>query len=370
MADKKSKKDEDVSDKEIKKQGKIKKTEERQRKLIEVLKLFSPGTSLRNALDWILHAGMGAFIVIDNEQISNIAEGGFRVNCKFSSQKLVELAKMDGGIILSQDLKKIKSANVLFIPRSDIFSSETGTRHKSAERTAKQTGAVTIAVSERRKKITIYFGKENYTLESSSEIMRRASESLQVLEKQKEIYLDSLSNLNLLEVTDFVSVSDICSLLQRIEIIGRISGRIKRYLIELGKEGDLISLRLKELIRGVDLEKNDLLKDYFPSKSENIMGVLDKMDLDFLLNVSNLSRILFEELHDKQIYPKGFRILNKTNLLDKDVELLLGKFKSLGEIFDADEEVLKKIFDSERKAKSIKKILADLKEKIIMGKKI
>jgi diadenylate cyclase len=359
-----------ISKKELEKQGKIKKTEEKKRKLIETLKLFSPGTSLRNALDWILHAGMGAFIVIDNEEISNVSEGGFRVNCKFSSQKLVELAKMDGGIILLDDLKKIKSANVLFVPRSDIFTSETGTRHKAAERVAKQTGAVTIAVSERRRKITIYFGDESYTLESSSEIMRRASESLQVLEKQKEIYLDSLNNVNLLEITDFASVSDICSLLQRIEIIRRISGRIKRYLIELGKEGDLISLRLKELIRGVDSEKDALLKDYFPSKSESIMNSLDRMDLDFLLNVSNLFRILFEELHDREIYPRGFRILRKTTLLDKDMELLLGKFKTLGEIFDVDEEKLTKIFESSRKSESIKKVLADLKEKIIMGKKI
>ena len=154
---------------------------EEKREFIDVLKIFAPGTAIRTALDDIMHAGMGALIVVEKEGLSNIVDGGFRINCKFTSQKLVELAKMDGAMILSSDLKKIVYANTLLTPSGKIPSRETGTRHKAAERTAKQFETAVIAVSERKKKITLYFGEESHNLEETSEILRRAAETADVL---------------------------------------------------------------------------------------------------------------------------------------------------------------------------------------------
>jgi len=343
---------------------------EKKRDFIEVLKMFSPGTSLRLALDDILRARMGALIVINTEKLFEIVEGGFKVNCKFSAQRLVELAKMDGAIIISEDLKKILSSNVLLFPDVRIPTKETGTRHKAAERTAKHTGTIVIAVSQRKNKITVYSGDISYELENSSEILRRAAETLQILEKQKEIFNDLLINLNILEINNLVTTSDISTVLQRIEIIKRISEMVKRYLVELGKEGIIVSMRLKELTKNLGKERDLILKDYFESKSPKADSILDSMNFDFLLETPNISRMLFEELHDKPISARGVRILSRINLLEKDSDVLLGSFKSISEILDADRETFVKIFKNESLVDSLRHNLENLRERIMAGKNI
>ena len=92
---------------------------------INVLKKFAPGTSVRTVIDDLIRAKIGALIVIDKEGLSNIIDGGFRINCRFTPQKLVELAKMDGAIILSEDLKRIIYVNTLLNPSIKIKTKET-----------------------------------------------------------------------------------------------------------------------------------------------------------------------------------------------------------------------------------------------------
>jgi len=338
--------------------------------LIEVLKKLAPGTSIRTALDDIMRARMGALIVVDKEGVLNLVEGGFRVNCKFSSQKLVELAKMDGAIVLSDDLKKIFYANALLAPNVNIKSKETGTRHQAAERTSKQTGAIVIAVSERKNKITLYYGDLRYVLEQSSEVLRRATETLQILEKQKEIFKDLMINLNILEINNLTTTNDVCGVLQRIEMIKRISDIVRRCLVELGKEGIIVSMRLKELVKGLNNDKDMILRDYFGSKALKIESILRNMNFDFLLEVSNISRVLFEELHEKSISPRGVRILSKTNLLEKDVKLLINHFGTLDKVFDADRDDLTKVLKNEDLVDSLRADLESLREKILVGKKV
>jgi len=346
------------------------KSEENEINLIDILKKFSPGTSIRTALEDIMRSGMGALIVVDKEGFSNIVEGGFKVNCKFSPQRLVELAKMDGAIILSEDLKKILYANTLLFPSIQWSTKETGTRHKAAERTAKQLKTVVIAVSERKNKITIYYKDVNYELEKTSEILRRAAETLQILEKQKEIFNDLMININILEINNLVTISDVCDVLQRIEILKRISDMVKRYLVELGKEGIIVSMRLKELTKNLNKEREMILKDYFKSKSLRIDSLLEDMNFDFLLETSNLSKVLFGESHDKSISPIGIRILSKTNLSEKEIELLIKNFKTLDKIFDIDNDSLIKLFKKKELVDSFNKELKDLREKIMSGRKI
>src|SRR3989344_4295635 len=297
--------------------------------IIHVLKLFSPGTSIRTSLDDMLRAKMGALIVIDKEGLSNIVDGGFRINCKFSTQRLVELAKMDGAIIIS----------------------------------------IVIAVSERKNKVTIYCGEEKHILEKSSEILRRATETLQILEKQKESYDDELSHLNVLEVTNLTTTNDVCNILQRIEVIRRASEMVRRYLIELGKEGIIVSMRLKELTKNLSKEREMLLKDYFRDNHIHADDILSNMDLDSLLETATISKILFEELSDKPISPIGLRILNKTNLQSEIINLIKDNF-GLEKIFATPEEGLINIFKDKEKVKFISQELSSLREKILAGKKI
>ena len=335
---------------------------------LDVLRMVAPGTSLRVALDDFLNAKMGALIAFDNGNLGPILEGGFRVNTKFTAQKLVELAKMDGAIILSKDGKEIINANTLLFPDISIHTKETGTRHKAAERTSKQANTLVIAVSERKNKISLYYGDAAYQLERSSEILRRASETLQILEKQRDIFDELLSDLNSLELRRHATINDVCMVLQRVEIMKRVTDVVQRYLIELGKEGMIVKMRLKELMGGLQKEEELILKDYFGSAHSSSLEILEKMDFDFLLEPMNISRLLFEELHDKTISPRGIRILGKTNLLERYVDLLVGNFENLSEILTASNEKILKVLESEAMLAFFREEIYNLKEKVNLGK--
>lgn len=336
----------------------------------DILRMFAPGTSMRSALDDLLRARMGALIIFENELTEKLFDGGFKINSNFSSQKLVELCKMDGAIILDKDGKKILFANTLLIPSPEIPTKETGTRHKAAERTAKQANAITIAVSERKNKISIYYGDIKHELEESSEILRRASETLQILEKQKEDFDDLMTNFNVLEISNLVTINDVCRILQKMEIIKRISDDVKKYLIELGKEGLIVSMRLRELTRNLLKEEEIIARDYFDSVANDTLGILERMNFDFLLEISNVARMLFGELQDKSISPKGLRLLKKTNLLERHVDSLIGRFKNLDKILSANSEQLLEILESDNVIAFFKTEIYNLREKIMVGKKL
>lgn len=341
------------------------KNQEREKDFMDVLKMFAPGTSIRNALDDLLKAGMGGLIVVDNGNIFSVFQKGFGIHSRFTSQKLIEVAKMDGAIILSRNIKKILFANAFLFPDPNIPTRETGTRHKAAERTAKQTGAIVIAISERKNKISLYQGDKRYELKESSEVLRRAAETLQILEKQRENFNEVINNLNLLELQRMVTINDVCVVIQKFEIIKRISDVVKRYLVELGREGAIVSMRLKDLTKGMDREEELLLRDYFGNNYSYAEKVLGKMDFDFLLEPLNISRMLFEELQDKQISPKGHRILRKTNILEKYIGSLIANFKFLDKILLASDEELLKIFQNEGMLAFFKEEIYSLREKLM-----
>ncbi len=351
-----------------KKISKIKKDEEKE--FINVLKKFSPGTALRTALDDLMRARMGALIVVSREGISKVRWGGFKLNTIFTPQKLVEVAKMDGAIILSEDLKRIEYINTLLSPNVRISSKETGTRHQAAERTSKELNTISVAVSERKNKITVYYKDRSYVLEDSAEVLRKATETLQILEKQREIYGELKSNLNLLEINDIVTAGDICNVLQRIEIIKRISHMIRRNLIELGKEGVIVSMRLRELTGGLDKERSLILKDYFKARYSKVDSILKNMDFDFLIETSNITKTIFGENYDKEIHPKGYRLLSKTNISERKIETLVKHFKNLSKIFNSGKEELSGAIKNQKYVKIIMDEIGNLREKILVGKQI
>jgi diadenylate cyclase len=334
---------------------------------LEVLGRLSPGKNLRTALDDILEGESGALIVVDCPELRNIIDGGFRINTKFTAQKLAELAKMDGAIILSDDLQKILFANVLLVPKSDISSNETGTRHKAAERTAKQTGTIVIAVSERRSKITLFYEEKKYILENSEHLLRRATETLNILEKQREIFDDILKNLNILEITKLVSVADVCAVLQRIEVIVKMMDSMKRYLTELGNQGTIIRMRVREIFKGIEALEESLIRDY-SNKPQNTKRILDSITFDGVIDTESLSRMIFEASPDTQLAPKGYRLLEKLNLTEREIRAIIGRFENFYNLLEANEEELSKILKG--KTESFKKELGNLKEQIFIGKKV
>ncbi len=338
------------------------------RTFVDVLKIFAPGTSLRSALDDLLRARMGALIVFDTPELASVMEGGFSIKCRFSPQKLVELAKMDGAIILSKDGKKILHANAMLHPNLEIFSRETGTRHKSAERTAKQVNTIVAAVSERKNKISVYYCEEKHELESASVLLARTSEVLQVLEKQREIFNDLLRKFNVLEVNNLVTINDVSNILRRIEMMKRVADLVKRNLIELGKDGMIISMRLRELVGEIPKIEEYLLEDYFNIDSSRILKLVDSLSFDALLESGTMYDLLSNEVSDKFVSPKGIRLLKRMGLEEKALGLLLSNFDCLKKILKADDESLFEVFGSFEDVEFFKSSLNELKQNILLNK--
>ena len=344
--------------------------EEKEQELINMLRLVAPGTALRTALDDVLKGELGGLIVIGNTTaIMNIINGGFELNCKFTPQKLIEICKMDGAVVLDNDVKKIVYANTLLIPDFMIPTNETGTRHKAAERTARQTNQFVIAISERKKHITLYKGNLRYVLKPTSEVLSRAGETIRMLEKHKEILTELLLNLNVLEFTSLSSLSDVILLLQRMEICERIADIIRRYIIELGAEGTLVKIQLKELVKGIAEEEILLLRDY--SKKDPLLTKvhLGEISLEDLIEPENIIKVLNYSRIDEPVATKGIRILEKVSLSSEDLQKLVDRFGNLQTIIDSQMENLMEVL-GENKSKILQKELTHLKEQVMLGKKI
>ena len=334
---------------------------------LDILKKTSFGTGLREALNNIVSGGMGALILVHNPNAINVFQGGFKVNCKFTSKRLVELAKMDCAIVLSEDFKKILYANTLLIPNSSLSTMETGSRHQAAERAAKQINGLVIAISQRMGKITIFYRNSKYILQNTEDLLRRATETLQILEKQRDVFDELTTNLNILEVTDLVSVGDVCNLLQRLGMIKKMAEIINEYIIGLGKDGLIVRMRMREITKGIDKNKDFMAKDY-GLKDSRIKPFFDNLNFEELLDTENIARNLFEELLDKEVFTKGYRILSKSDLDKDSIEILIKNFKNLNNIFSASKQDLVNIFGE--KAEDFIKNLNNLREQIMIGKKI
>jgi diadenylate cyclase len=334
---------------------------------LDILKKLSPGTALREGLEDVLKARDGALVVICDPGKFNIFEGGFKVNCKFTSKRLAELAKMDGAIIISEDFKKIIYANTLLVPDRIYTSIETGTRHQAAEKTAKQIDGLVIAVSERRGKITVYYKNSRFVLQNTEELLRRATETLRILEKQREVFDELLLNLNILEVTNLVTISEVCTILQRMQMIKKMSDIIHEQIIELGKEGVILRMRMREIVKGIDKEQELIIKDYKlrPAKAKQFF---DNLSFEGLLDADNIARLLFGESSDIRIVPKGYRILSRTSLNESEIKNLVVLSKNLEGIFNLDENKLNQIL--KHHSESFQKEINTLKDQIMVGKRI
>jgi diadenylate cyclase len=204
-------------------------------KILEILKRIAPGTPIRDGLDNILKAKTGALLLISDkkEVIEEVVDGGFFINEDFTPSKLYELAKMDGAIVLSSDFKKILFANAQLIPSYNITTVETGTRHRTAERTAKQTGELVISISQRRNIITIFKDNERYILEDTETVLNKANQAMQTLERYKKVFDSKLSILNEYEFNDIVTLDNVLTVIQRAEMVMKIVDEIKTQIYEL-----------------------------------------------------------------------------------------------------------------------------------------
>ena len=339
----------------------------------------APGTPLRDGLDRIVRAKMGALLVIgDGPEVLSICSGGFLLDAAFSPQRLSELAKMDGAIIITADATRIARANVHLVPNPNTPTSETGTRHRTAERVARSIDVPVVSVSEDMGVIAVYVRETKHALEEIPRLLNRANQALQTLERYKSRLDDVSSKLSALEVQDLVTERDVATVLQRSEMARRISAEIANYVVELGADARLIQLQLDELMGDAEDERWSVLQDYCgcPTDADidSALAALSSVDTDELLDLHVVARVLAldgaEVALDRSVAPRGYRLLAKLHRLPEDIiESVVARFGSLHRIMRATVTDLDSVAGvDEEGARSIKDGLTRLAETSILDR--
>ncbi len=319
-------------------------------RLTEALQLVAPGTQIRDALDNIVRARTGALLVFaDEETIGPLVSGGISIDVELSPMILYELAKMDGAIILNRDGSRIAHANVQLMPDPTIPSVETGTRHRTAERVAKQIDALVISISAARDVVTVYIDGVRYVLEEIRVILVKSNQAIQTLEKYKSRLIQVATSLSALEFEDAVTLYDVLSVIQRSEMVLKIAREIERYIIELGTEGRLIRMQLEELMVDVREDRRATLMDYLPDfadlSPDEVSAALGSLHSEELLTLGRIGELLGYD-HDVDalelhVSARGFRMLRKIPRLPKGVITnLVARFGHLEDILAASNDEL------------------------------
>jgi diadenylate cyclase len=337
----------------------------------------SPGRPVRDGIDRILQAGMGGLVVIgDGPAVLNICSGGFLLDAAFSPQRLSELAKMDGALILAADGSRIARANVHLVPDSSVHTSETGTRHRTAERVARSLNVPVVAVSHRMNTITVYVGDHKHEIEPVPRLVNRANQAISTLERYRTRLDTDAAALSTLEIEDLVTIRDVINVVQVLEGVERIAEELERYIVELGEEGRLVRLQLVELVGGVQHDRRHIVRDYRGDDKtvplDQVLDDLSALTTEDLIDPSEVAHAmrLPTTAVDASIAPRGYRMLAKIpRLPDQVIQNIISRFGNLQKIMRATIDDLDDVEGvGATRAKSIKEGLSRLAESAILDR--
>ena len=342
------------------------------------LAAVAPGTELRDGLERILRGRTGALIVLGMDRtVDHLCSGGFALDVDFSSTRLRELAKMDGAIVCDREASRILRAAVQLVPDPSIETTESGTRHRTAERVAKQAGFPVISVSASMNIVALYVGSRRHVLEGSDAILARANQALATLERYKARLDEVTGTLSALEIEDLVTVRDVSSVVQRLEMVRRISDEIAGYVVELGTDGRLLALQLDELIGGIGPDRELVIRDYLASAKrartvEDVLEDLAGLDSSELVDLGQVAKVLALTLGgeslDGAVSPRGYRLLSKVpRLPGAIVDRLVEHFDGLQKLLAANIEDLMTVDGvGEQRARAVREGLSRLAESSIL----
>jgi diadenylate cyclase len=341
-------------------------------KLLAAISRVAPGTDLRQGIDDIIRSRAGALIVVgDPEKLAFLYSGGLRLDQPLTPQFLYELAKMDGAIILDSALTRIAYANVQLMPDPTIASAETGTRHRTAERVAKQTAALVLSISQQRETVTLFLGERRYQLDSIADLLARTNQALHTLETYRQRLEQVKTRLTALEFQNAVMLDDVLVALQRAEMTMRMAEEIERDCIELGSEGRVIEMQLGELIAGVPKELSLLIADYHASADaaahKAAEAELHRVPYQALLVFEQLAELLgYADVDpvDYALTPRGYRVLSHIpRVPDAVVRQIVADLSGLDAIVRASQRDLEAVTGvGEVRAREIKEGLRRLQE--------
>ena len=339
------------------------------RELLATLRLLSPGTYLREGVDYIIQGKTGGLIVVgDTPEILDLTEGGFRINCQYTPARLYELSKMDGAIILSDDTKRIVHANVTLRVNPSIPSNETGLRHRSADKFAKQTEHIVLAVSQSRNTLTLYLKNQRYIFRQRPVLLSGANQTMLALTQYVKAMKNAVTMLNWAELSGNVTLADVVTAIQLCERVRRAEQELNLYRIELGTQAQSIQ-HIPELT--TEIESGFLItKDYYHARLRDESEAFEKimeLDANSLANQSNISEALgyprdirntFEALE-----PRGYRMLSQVPRIPFNIaDNIVHKFKTLDRIYTAAIGELQAVDGvGKTRASTIKDTLAQMK---------
>ncbi len=321
--------------------------------LLAAIETIAPGTPIRQAVDDVIRSHEGALIVIgDPAELSFLYSGGIRLDAPFRPQLLYELAKMDGAIIVDAAIKRLAWANVQLMPDSTIPSEETGTRHRTAERVAKQTGALVVSVSQQRETVTVFVGPGRYQLDPVADVLAKTNQALGTLETYRQRLEQVLTRLTALEFQNAVVLDDVLVTLQRAEMTSRMAERIKRDCVELGSEGRLIRLQLEELVGNVPADRDAIVRDYHAVSADaeatialeglRALRYQDLLEFDRLVELLGYPR--GSSPLDTSVQPRGYRVLSHIpRVPDMVVRRVVADFGSLDTVVRASQRDLEAV---------------------------
>ncbi len=344
--------------------------------LAAALAAVAPGTPLREGLERIVRGRTGGLIVLGHdERVDALTTGGFPLDIEFTATGLRELAKMDGAVVIDPAQGRIVRAAAQLVPDPTIQTSETGTRHRTADRVSRQTGFPVVSVSKSMNSIALFLHGRRHVVEDPSAVISRANQALATLERYTK-RLDEVSRtLSALEVEDMVTLRDVCTTLQRLEMVRHIASEIGTYLLELGTEGRLVALQLAELVSGVDVDREMVVRDYLPTRAgrraRTVSGCLEALDLigpSDLLDPTSLARALGHpastEALEAPVSPRGHRMLSRVPRIPDAVrERLIEHHGGLQPLLEADVDHLQQVEGvGEHRARYISEALSRLAE--------
>src|SRR5687767_13258470 len=342
-------------------------------RLVKAREMVAPETSLREGIDHILHAQTGGLILVgDPDELSFLYSGGIKLDVDYTPALLYQVAKMDGAIILNAEATRIGWANVQLMPDPTILSTETGTRHRTAERVSKQTDALVVAISQRRDVVSLYVDGTKYILQDIPSVLAKANQGLAALDKYR-VRLDQVSTrLTVLEFEGGPVLYDVLAVLQRAELVTRMAVEVERYIVELGTEGRLIEMQLEETMVGVAADKSALVRDYSVEDTEENLATtlaqIARMPHQDLLDFGRLAELLGYDRKvntlDYPVSPRGYRILGRIPRLPRlVVQNIVREFRGLDEILAATDPDLESVDGvGEIRAKDIREGLRRLQE--------
>lgn len=343
--------------------------------LLQVLEATAPGTQLRHAINSIVDLGRGGLLVIaPEEKAKEVVQSCFDLHTEMTPPRIVELSKMDRAIVIDEDLKTILYANAYLVPDPSVTSGETGTRHLTAEKVAKQLEVPAIAVSASKGRVTVYFGEHRHTLMDIITLTARANQALRILEQYRVTFDDLSRELTALEMEGRVLPYHIANFIQTIIQMLAIEEDIEEIFIELGEEKELMELQLDWLMLDVIDDLELIVRDFKMNRRmpDNIVEDFRNLSPEDLLSTEKIIEILGydtgEEALDEPIDSRGYRVLNQIPRIPLAIiERLVKHFGSMRNTISASEDDLMEVKGiAEVRARAIRLGLQRLKRSLML----